>query len=441
MLHSRRTFLRGIAATLALPSLEAFGQIAPVAKAGAATAANPLRMAFVYAPNGVNVAKWFPSGTGKDYQLGESLAALQHLRNDFQIIGGLDQNMANANGDGGGDHARANATFLTGCQPRKTAGADIQLGVSVDQIAAEALGARTRLPSLELSTDEARRSGGCDSGYSCAYQFNLSWRSDTTPAPPERDPRLVFEQLFGSGNNKMDGRRRAYQQSVLDFVMQDAANLQRKASGADKAKLDEYFTSVREIEQRIARAEKFRATVPEVDSPNGVPESYAQHIRTMYDLLALSFQTDITRVSTFLLAHDGSVRSFPEIGVREGHHSLSHHKGNEANLEQIAKIDAFYSEQFAYFLDKLAATREADGSRLLDNTMIVYAAGIRDGNRHDHADLPVILAGGGGGTLQNGRHFQAPKGTPMTNLYLSLLDRMNVPVERIGDSTGRLAGI
>jgi len=440
MLHSRRTFLRGIAATLALPSLESFGQLAPAAKTAAA-GANPLRLAFVYAPNGVNVAKWFPTGTGKDYALGESLAPLQHLRHEFQIIGGLDQNMANANGDGGGDHARANATFLTGCQPRKTAGADIQLGVSVDQIAAEALGARTRLPSLELSTDEARRSGGCDSGYSCAYQFNLSWRSDTTPAPPERDPRLVFEQLFGSGNNKMDDRRRAYQQSVLDFVMEDAAALQRKATGSDKAKLDEYFTSVREIEQRIARAEKFRATVPEVDSPNGVPESYSQHIRTMYDLLALSFQTDITRVSTFLLAHDGSVRSFPEIGVREGHHTLSHHKGNEANLSQIAKIDTFYSEQFAYFLDKLAATREADGSRLLDNTMIVYAAGIRDGNRHDHGDLPLILAGGGGGTLHNGRHFQAPKGTPMTNLYLSLLDRMHIPVERIGDSTGRLQGI
>jgi hypothetical protein len=439
MLHSRRTFLRGIAATLALPALESFGQLAPAAKAGAAGA--PKRLAFVYAPNGVNVAKWFPTGSGRNYQLGESLAPLAHLRDEFQIIGGLDQQMANPNGDGGGDHARANATFLTGCQPRKTAGADIHLGVSVDQIAANAIGSQTRLPSLELSTDEARRSGGCDSGYSCAYQFNLSWRSESTPAPPERDPRLVFEQLFGAGDTAGDGRRRAYQQSVLDFVMEDAARLQRRASGSDKAKLDEYFTSVREVEQRIARAEKFRAAAPEIDSPTGVPETYSQHIRTMYDLLALSFQTDTTRIATFLLAHDGSVRSFPEIGVREAHHTISHHKGNEANLEQIAKIDRFYHEQLAYFLEKLAASREADGSRLIDNCMIVYAAGIRDGNRHDHADLPVILAGGGGGALQRGRHFQAAKGTPMTNLYLSLLDQMGCGVERVGDSTGRLAGI
>jgi hypothetical protein len=425
-MQSRRTFLHGLATTLALPSLASLRAATPAA-------AGPLRMAFVYIPNGVNVDLWRPDGQENQ---SETLTPLAGLRDHFSVLRGLDHEKAFANGDGAGDHARANATFLTGCQARKTSGADIRLGVSVDQIAAQQIGHLTRVPSLELSTDPPRRSGSCDSGYSCAYQFNLSWRSESTPAPAERDPRMVFEKLFGSGNAEQDHRRRVRQQSILDFVQDDAKRLNRRLDGSDRAKMDEYLTAVRDVERRIAQAEKFRVEVPEDRRPNGVPEGHRDHIRTMYELMALAFQTDTTRIASFLLSHDGSNRTFPEIGVNSAHHELSHHRGNPASLEQIAKIDRFYVEQFAWFLEKLKSTPDGEGT-LLDHSMIVYGGGIADGNRHNHDDLPLLLAGHARGRIRQGRVITAKPGTPMTNLYLSMLDRMNIRAERVGDSNGK----
>ncbi len=432
-MKSRRNFLKGLATTLALPSLQSAASAAP---ASAATA-SPLRMAFVYIPNGVNVDRWFPGGSDN---ISESLAPLEKLRSEYSVLRGLDHDKAKPNGDGAGDHARANASFLTGCQARKTAGADIRAGVSVDQIAASQIGHLTRIPSLELSTDPPRRSGNCDSGYSCAYQFNLAWRSEGTPAPAERDPRMVFEKLFGSGNADADRARRAQQKSILDFVLDDAKRFNKRLDTSDRGKMEEYLTAVRDIESRIERAENFRIEVPEEERPNGVPETYAEHIRMMYEMMVLAFRTDTTRIASFLLAHDGSGRSFPEIGVPNGHHQISHHQRNQQNLEQIAKIDRFYIEQFAWFLEKLRQTPDGEGN-LLDNSMIVYGGGIRDGDRHDHTDLPLLLAGHGGRTLKQGRVITAQEGTPMTNLYLSLLDRMGVNAERIGDSNGKFEKI
>ncbi|MGB0775969.1 MAG: DUF1552 domain-containing protein, partial [Akkermansiaceae bacterium] len=350
----RRTFLQGLGATLLVPHMPSLAASSTSAGEGAA----PLRMAYVYAPNGVNLKHWLPTGGETDFTLPNSLKPLEGLRKELQIIRGLDLDKAKANGDGAGDHARANASFLTGCQARKTAGADIRAGISVDQIAAQQIGHLTRIPSLELSTDPARRSGKCDSGYSCAYQFNISWRGPSTPMPAERNPRLVFEKLFGSGNSKEDGKRRALRKSVLDFVLEDATAMHKNASQTDRAKLDEYMTSVREVEKRISRHENFKEQHPTAQKPSGIPASYRQHIRLMYDLMALAFQTDSTRISTFMLAHDGSNRAFPEIGVRQGHHSLSHHKGNPINLAQIAKIDRFYIEEHARFLAKLKGMKE-----------------------------------------------------------------------------------
>ncbi|MGC4014364.1 MAG: DUF1552 domain-containing protein [Luteolibacter sp.] len=362
------------------------------------------------------------------------------LRDHFSVFRGLDQRKAAPNGDGAGDHARANATFLTGCQARKTAGSDIRLGISVDQLAAHELGHLTRLPSLELSTDPPRAAGECDSGYSCAYQFNLSWRSENIPAPAERDPRLVFEKLFGSGDEKQDARRRAYEKSVLDFVLEDAKRLQGRLDHEDRGKMDQYFSAVRDVETRISRAEQFRKEVPEEKRPNGVPETYRDHIRLMYELMVIAFQTDSTRIASFLLAHDGSNRTFPEIGIPDAHHGLSHHRGDPETLRRIGEIDRYYVEQFAWFLEKMKSIPEGDGT-LLDHSMIVYGGGIADGNRHNHDDLPVLLAGHGNGTLKQGRLIEAPKGTPMTNLYLSMLDRMGVKAARLGDSEGELSSI
>ncbi|MBK1855918.1 DUF1552 domain-containing protein [Verrucomicrobiaceae bacterium 5K15] len=431
----RRTFLKGLGATLAIPQLESLH----AAQAASAPAA-PLRMAFVYAPNGVNLKKWMPSGVGSGYQMAESMKPMEKLRDSFQIIGGLDHDKAKSNGDGAGDHARANATYLTGCQARKTAGDDIHVGTSVDQIAAQQIGHQTRLPSLELSTDPPRKSGRCDSGYSCAYQYNLSWRSASTPMPAERNPRAVFEKLFGTGNAVADAKRRARQQSVLDFVLEDAKRMRKKAGFEDRDKLEEYMTAVRDVEQRISRHENFEVPTTDFQSPSGIPASYREHIRLMYQLMTLAFRTDSTRISTFLLAHDGSNRSFNEIGISGGHHSISHHKGNEENLEQIAQIDQFYLEEYARFIAGLKSMQEGNGT-MLDNTMIVYGSGIGDGNRHNHNDLPLILAGGGGGSLNPGRYHRVKEGTPMTNLYLAMLERMNVNARRVGDSSGVLQGI
>jgi len=431
---------------MALPFLESLGPTKLLAGSTSEAGAGsfPRRLAFLYVPNGMNMADWTPAETGAEFELPFILEPLEPFRNDLQILSGLAHQKADPNGDGGGDHARASASFLTGCQARKTAAVDIRAGISADQLAASKLGNFTRIPSLELSCDKGQQAGNCDSGYSCAYQFNLAWKTPTTPLPPEVDPRLVFERLFTDGNpgetREARARRRLNQKSILDFVLDDAHRLQGQLGSTDRRKLDEYMTSVREIEQRIERAEKFSVTVPEQARPAAIPKDYAQHLRVMFDLLALSFQTDTTRVSTFLLAHDGSNRSYPFIGVPEGHHDLSHHGGNAEKKKKIAQINQFHIEQFAYFLGKLREIKEGDGT-LLDNCMIVYGGGIADGDAHAHHDLPVLLAGGGGNSLDTGRHVKFPQFTPMTNLYLSLLDRMGTPAERIGDSTGKLSGL
>jgi hypothetical protein len=340
------------------------------------------------------------------------------------------------------------ATILTGARPRKTAGADIRVGVSVDQFAARELGTLTRFPSLELSCDGVRRSGACDSGYSCAYQFNMSWRSETAPVAPESNPRLVFERLFGNGANPEERRRnhalrQARQQSILDYVQEDARRLHGQLGMRDRQKLDEYLTGVREIERRIEASERFGPPPdPGVPTPEGIPGAYQDHIRLMMDMLVLAFQTDSTRIATFMLAHDGSNRSFREIGVSDGHHSISHHQNDEAKLAKIARIDRFYTQQFAWFLTRLQDTYDPEGrGSLLDNSMIVYCSGLSDGNRHNHDNLPVILAGHGGGTLTPGRHVRVGDKIPMTNLYVSMLQRMGVAAGRFGDSTGLVQDI
>ncbi|HWB05933.1 MAG TPA: DUF1552 domain-containing protein [Verrucomicrobiales bacterium] len=439
---SRRRFLRGLGTLIALPAMES---IVPV-KAFAAPVKSglgsqfPLRMAFIYSPNGRNMAQWTPAKTGTDYELSPSLKPLESVKSSIQVLTGLKHDKAAANGDGGGDHARANATFLTGMQARKTAGADIRAGISVDQIAANSIGQLTKLPSLELSCDEARRAGNCDSGYSCAYQFNLAWKNESMPISPERDPKLAFERLFSNGlageADAARAKREFYNKSILDFVNEDARTLQKHLGSTDKRKLDEYMTSIRDIERRLTQANKEAKDMPAYDKPTGIPGSYEQHIRIMFDLMALAFQTDTTRISTFLLAHDGSNRTFPDIGVKDQHHGISHHQRDPQKLEMIAKIDEYYCRQYAYFIEKLKGIKEGNGS-LLDNCMIVYGGGISDPDAHSHRDLPVILAGGGGGTLKTGRHVRV-NNEPMCNLFLSMLDRAGVKEPRFGDSTGRL---
>ncbi len=446
-LTSRRGFLRGFGAAVSLPALEAFRPLmaaSTTARAVGTTASGaPLRMAYLYIPNGVNVEKWRPTGTASSYKMGESFGEMEKHRKDFQIFTGFEQKNATAGGDGAGDHARGTAAFLTSARPRKTAGSDIQLGISADQVAANAVAAETRLASLELSTDGVRKSGKCDSGYSCAYQFNLSWRSENQPMTPEANPRAVFERLFGAGSSgereKSLGSRLASKKSVLDFIANDAKALHRHLGRTDRQKMDEYLTGVREIEKQIEKAEALGIPVdPGVPAPQGKPDSYKDHLRMMFDMMVLAFKTDSTRVSSFLMAHDGSNRSFGDIGVNDGHHNISHHKGNADNLKKIAKIDEFYLEQLSYFLEKMKTTEDVDGKSLLHNSMIVYGGCISDGNRHNHNDLPIILAGHGGGALKPGRHVDLGEDVPLANLYLRMLDEFGAKQKRFGDSTGSL---
>lgn len=432
----RRTFLTGLAATISLPNMQSLAK--PASKLAAAKA--PCRLAFLYVPNGVNLQQWKPAlGAGDAFKLSPSLSSLNPFKEDIQVISGLDHDKASANGDGPGDHARASATFLTGCQAKKTAGSNIRNGISVDQIAAKQIGHLTKLSSLELSTIRARKSGACDSGYSCIYQHNISWRDESTPMPAEYNPRTAFEKLFGSGDAVADAKRQARRKSVLDFIGRDTKSLQQKLSKEDQYKLDEYLTSIREVERRIENAENHKDRYPKDAKPNGIPKSYEAHMKAMFDVMALAFKTDSTRIASFMLSNEGSNRSFKNLGISGGHHAISHHRNNAQKLEEIAKIDQFYTEQLAYFLHNLKQTKEGpNGESVLDNTMIVYGSCIGDGNRHNHNDLPIILAGGGAGKLKTNRHIKADSGTPLTNLYLSLLENMDVSAKRIGDSTGVL---
>jgi hypothetical protein len=441
---SRRTVLKGMGVTMALPWLEAFTRTAHAAGIAAGAPVPPVRMACVFMPNGVNYANWAPKGADAALNtLSPALEPLTALRSKFNIITGLTLDKARANGDGPGDHARSSASFLTGHQARKTAGNDIKLGVSVDQIAAREVGKESRLASLEIGCEHGPEAGNCDSGYSCAYTSNISWRDDTTPMPKLVDPKAVFERLFGdSANAAAQAERLARRRSILDYVGDQSKRLESRLGVRDRRKLDQFTTSVREIELRIARAgdESKEARQPDVDPPAGIPRKVSEHVDLMYDMLTLAFRMDVTRVATFMLGNDGSNRTFPEIGIKEGHHHLSHHRDNQEMIEKIRLIDRFYTERFARFLTNLSKAREGDGS-LLDQCMVLYGGGISDGNRHDHDNLPIILAGNAGGSVNTGRLIRAPKETPLCNLYVSMLDRMGCGVPSFGDSRGPLTAL
>jgi len=444
---SRRTFLRGLGTLVALPALES---LAPVRSLAAAAAGKPaVRMAFFFVPNGVHMPDWTPATEGADFQLPWTLQPLQPFKNELLMLSGLTQDHGRANGDGGGDHARSAASWLTGAQPLKSEGAQIRAGMSVDQHAANVVGKHTRFPSLELGLEPGRMGGKCDSGYACAYQNNISWRTDSTPAAREINPRAVFERFFSTALGKEQGeaakRRQLFRKSILDFVLDDASALSRKVSGHDKQKLDEYLTAVREIEERVAAAERQvteanKGVIADYEIPEGVPESYEEHAKLMMDMLVLAFQTDSTRVATLMLANEGSNRAYRNIAISRGHHELSHHQGNPDNHRQLREINRFHIRQFAYLLNKLRSIPEGDGT-LLDHCMLLYGGGLADGNAHEHGNLPLLMAGRAGGTILPGRHVRHPAETPMCNLFVSMLERMGAPVSSFGDSTGALRGL
>jgi hypothetical protein len=445
----RRTFLRGLGTVMALPVLESLlpsRLLGATTAAANATGAFPKRMAFLYIPNGANMDYWTPQAVGTDYDLPYTLEPLRPFKSDFTIISGMDNNNANELGDGGGGHARASASYLTGVHPRKTAGADIKAGISVDQIAAAQIGDETKLPSLELSCDRGQRAGACDSGYSCAYQFNISWKSETMPMNPEVDPRQAFERLFGGDDSastkEARAKRELYNKSILDFVLDDARRLSTRLGDTDRLKLDEYLSATRDLERRIEASEKFTIELPPEQRHLNAPADYnfEQHARLMMDIMTLAFQTDATRISTFIIGHDGSNRPYPQAGISEGHHDLSHHRNDPEKKTKLAVINRYHMEQFAYFLGKLKGVKEGDGT-LLDNCMVVYGGGLSDGNQHIPENLPIILAGSGGGALNTGQHLHTGELVPMTNLYRSMLDVMAVPTEKIGDSTGKLDAV
>jgi hypothetical protein len=445
----RRAVLRGLGTAIALPWLEA---LLPSGRAaGAARAPLPLRAAFLYVPNGVHVPDWTPAADGAGFELPHTLAPLAPFRRHLTVLSGLAHDQARAHGDGPGDHARAAATFLTGVHPLKSEGA-VRLARSADQVIAAAIGARTRFRSLELGCERGRTSGQCDSGYSCAYSSNVSWQDATTPAAKETNPRLVFDRLFRGGADGESARARAEREarhrSVLDFVRDDARRLRTRLGAEDRARLEAYETGIRELERRLdlAAAEAPPEVsdspigVPDAARPIGVPDDFAEHVDRMSDLIALAFQTDSTRVATFLLANEGSNRSYANLGVPEGHHDLSHHGGDAEMQRKIRDINRFHVERLAYLLARLDAAREGDRT-LLDQCMLVYGSGISDGQTHAHHDLPVLLIGGGGGRLDPGRHVRHSAGTPMNDLFLALFERLDVPVAAFGDGRRPLAGV
>jgi len=428
---SRRAILRGLGAAVSLPWLDA---MVP-AFASPSSSAAPLRLAFVYVPNGILMNQWTPAADGPNFELPRILAPLGPHRENVLVLSGLAQNTGRPLGDAEGDHARASATYLTGVHPKKTDGAGICAGISVDQVAASHIGNSTRFPSIELALEDGRMVGNCDTGYSCAYSNTLSWRTPTTPLPPEVNPRAVFERLFGAiDENPADRlKRRRNETSILDYVLDDARRLAAQLGSSDRGKMDEYLTSVREIERRIQVAETDGAQPdPSIDKPTGVPADFPGYARLMFDLMAAAFQTGATRVSTFMLGREGSTRTYREIGISDAHHPITHHRGNAELIEKVARINVYHMEQFAYFLAKLKSTTDGDGT-LLDHSMIVYGGGLSDGNAHDHGNLPVLVAGKSGG-----QHITYRTETPMNNLHLALLDRMGVRIDSLGDSSGEL---
>ncbi len=443
---TRRTFLRGLGVCLALPAFESLRSVSAAPSVGGmatTTTGAPLRSLFIGFPNGAIPAAWWPKEEGQDFELSPTLEPLAKVRQHLQVLGGLDHKAANGGPDGAGDHARASGVFLTGVRLKKSA-TDIHGGISIDQAIAGEMGHLTRLRSLELCTDSVRTSGSCEAGYACAYQFNISWSSPTTPVAAESNPRMVFERLFGAGpageriaNMK---RRQEEQRSVLDYVRDQAGEMNRRLNGRDRDKLDQYLTGVREIETNLEKAERFPAHDPGIETPPGVPQDRAQYLQLMFEMLTLAFQADATRVATLLLGHEADNRSLPEIGIPDGHHDLSHHFDDPKKIQKVTRIETWYVSQFAKFLERLEDTPDLDGKSLLHNSMILYGSGNADGNRHTHLNLPVLLAGHGGGTLTAGRYVRHVS-KPMANLFLAMGDKMGVQLKSFGDSTGPLENI
>ena len=445
----RRTFLRGVGATLALPLLDS---MRPAAAALSPTTP-PVRLGYVYTPNGIIGAcdksprpfMWTPKTTGANFEFSPTMKALEPYRDQLNVFSGLAQVTGRALGDGPGDHARATATFLTGVHPRKTAGADFQLGISADQIAAKELGKHTQLASLELGLEPQPLAGNCDSGYTCAY-MSMSWRGPTTPLPAEINPRAVFERLFGDGDStdaKTRLSRLESQKSVLDYVTGSLSRLRIALGAGDKRKLEEYLEAVRDIERRIQLAEEQSVTlqVPVIDRPSAIPDDYLQYTKLMIDMQVVAWQTDMTRVASLMLGRDGSNRAYREIGISDGHHSISHHQGDTERLDKLTKIDELHVSMFAYLLKRLGETPDGDGT-LLDHSLILFGSSISESNIQTHDDLPIVLAGTANGRIAGNRHLVYPKETPLNNLFLNMFDLAGVPhVDSLGDSTGRLTDL
>jgi hypothetical protein len=435
----RRTFLRGVGTVLALPVLDA---MVPAFARAASSA--PARMAILYFPNGVQMDTWHIETAAPIARLPEvlprTLEPLTAYRNDITVLSGLTVNGGRALGDGPGDHGRAGASYLTGAHPKKTFGKDLQAGVSMDQFAASTIGNQTRFASLELGCEEGIQGGNCDNGYSCAYSNSISWRTPSTPNPPEIRPRAVFERLFGSGEVEKDPVKRArlekYQKSVLDSVVNDAKRLHGTLGASDRRKLDEYMYAVRDIETRIQRTESVNAVNPNIEKPiSSVPENYDEHTALMFDLMLAAFQTDSTRIITFLMALEQSNRAYREIGIADSHHGLTHHGGDKEKIEKCIKINQFQVEQFAKFIDRLKATKDGDGT-LFDHVMVTYGSGLS--KDHDHDNLPTVITGRGNGLFNLGRHVTYANETPLANLHVAMMNQMGIPAESFADSNGKL---
>ncbi|MCE2542707.1 MAG: DUF1552 domain-containing protein [Acidobacteria bacterium] len=447
----RRTVLRGMGATLALPLLDA---MVPALSAASKTAAQPVRRAgFIYIPNGAVIDEaahgfdaWSPTGEGSNFEFSTILKPLESLRDRLVVLSGLDHPMARSMGDGAGDHARGTATWLTGVHPKKTEGIDVRAGTTVDQIIAAQFGRETRLPSLEVALESPERVGNCEVGYSCQYLYTISWRTPTTPLPMENNPRVVFERLFGEGGTaaeRLAEQRR--DRSILDWVTGEVSDLRRQLGASDQLRVAEYLDSVREVERRIQMSETEGDTLslelPPL--PMGIPDGFEDHIKLMYDLLVLAYQADITRVGAFQISYETSSRTYPQIGVANSHHSLSHHSQNEENIAKLVKINTYHIEMLAYFLEQLRATPDGDGN-LLDNSLMLYGGSMSDGNDHSHYPLPCLLAGGAAGRLEGGRHLRYEDGPAMTRALLNVLDLMDVHADEFSEATGvneRLAGV
>jgi hypothetical protein len=445
----RRTFLRGLGATMALPLLDSMA----TRSSAAAASASPIRLGYVYTPNGIIGASdksprpfmWTPKTTGANFEFSPTMKALEPFRDRLNAFSGLAQVTGRAQGDGPGDHARATATFLTGVHPYKTGGADFHLGISADQIAARELGKYTQLASLELGLEPQPLAGNCDSGYTCAY-MSMSWRGPTSPLPAEINPRTVFERLFGDGDSTDPAARMIrleHQKSVLDYVSASLARLRTSLGVGDTRKLEEYLEAVRDIERRIELAERQNATIelPHIERPSAIPDDYLQYTKLMVDMQVVAWQTDMTRVASLMLGRDGSNRAYREIGISDGHHSISHHQGDAEKVDKLVKIDELHVGMFAYLLEKLQSTPDGDGT-LLDHSLVLFGSSISESNIHTHDDLPILLSGGANGRLKGNRHLVYRKETPLNNLFLNMFDLAGLPqVDGFGDSTGRLTDL